>query len=424
LKPCGVTIIPITLWDYDRVANKPKPDDVTSYIDMGAERTRVYFIAGQKLLFSREIPNGGKNITTALTGEYPVGGGNTVTVDEIRAEEIKKNHGLPPEDSREMTQEGIPLTQIRERVLPLVERQTEEVQRSVDYFKNSYKVQTVNRIILSGGAVSLKGLYQFLVKNLDITIERCNALMQSSPPFTGVSAAEIKLLGPSLTTAAGLAIGRCDKINVLPEEFRYSLKKTLIRWAPFSALPILLIAMLAFSLWYRGTITTKQVLLRQKQAISQELQTKVIAGKTLTDDLNQLQTMRRQLENEKKLLPRVSNPVDLRRVLDELSRLIPANSSLSKLSYVVKDVGTSQNPASTKKGWVFLEGIVFGNEVKVLETLTGFMEKLKKSPVFNEVKLGRSQAVDAELYTSPGLSFNLSLLPVSRKETSIREARR
>lgn len=423
LKSCGVTIIPIALWDYDRVANHPQPDDVTCYIDMGAERTRVYFVAGEKLLFSREIPNGGKNITTALVGEYALDGGDTITIDELRAEEIKKKHGLPPEDSPDKNQEGIPLTQIRDRVLPLVTRQTEEVQRSVDYFKNRYKVDTVHRIILSGGAVSLKGLYQFLASNVDITIDRCNALMQSSPPLKSVSTEDVKLLGPSLTTAAGLAIGRCDKINVLPEEFRYSLKKTLIKWAPFSALPILLIAMLVFSISYRGSIATKQKLLQEKQKISQALQVKVVAAKTLREDLDQLKALQRQLQKEKSQLPRVSNPVDLHRVLSELSRLTPSNTSLSKLSYIVKNAGRTRG-AGAQQGWIFLEGIIFDNEVKVLDTLTGFLNQLKNSPVFKEVKLERSQAIDAKLYTSPGLSFNLSLLPVSRKEDGIREARR
>jgi len=424
LKPCGVTIIPIALWDYDRVANKPKPGGVTSYIDMGAERTRVYFVADEKLLFSREIPNGGKNITAALVGKYAIENDATVTVDEMRAEAIKKTHGLPAEDSRDKTQEGIPLAQIRERVLPVVARQAEEFQRSLDYFRNQYKVTAVHRMILSGGAVSLKGLYQFLAQNMDIAIDRCNALMQSTPPLTAVDTADVKLLGPSLTTAAGLAIGRCDKINVLPEEFRYSLKKTLIKWAPFSALPLLLVTLLVFSIVYRGSIETKQQLLKEKQNISRELQAKVVAGRVPLEDLSQLKNLKQQLEKEKSQLPRVANPVDLRHVLDELSRLTPANTSLSKLSYIAGDDSETQEAAGRQKGWVSLEGIIFGNEVRVLETLTAFLDKLKSSPVFKEVKLEKSQAIEGELYTSPGLDFNLSLLPVPRQENGTQEARR
>ncbi|MBC8285290.1 MAG: pilus assembly protein PilM, partial [Nitrospinae bacterium] len=70
LQPKGVTVVPIALWDYDSALNKIDPSTVTSYVDMGSERTRIYFVCDGKILFSREIPNGGKNLTASLVGEY------------------------------------------------------------------------------------------------------------------------------------------------------------------------------------------------------------------------------------------------------------------------------------------------------------------------------------------------------------------
>ena len=90
LKPKGVTVVPMALWDYDAVLNEIEPGTVTSYLDMGSERTRIYFVCDGQILFSREIPNGGKNLTASLVGEYELEDGKTAVVDYVRAEQIKK----------------------------------------------------------------------------------------------------------------------------------------------------------------------------------------------------------------------------------------------------------------------------------------------------------------------------------------------
>jgi hypothetical protein len=66
--------------------------------------------------------------------------------------------------------------------------------------------------------------HPILSGNLEIPIERCNPLFQSTTPLANVSQENPKLLGPSLTTAEVLAMGKASRINVLPEELRYSIK--------------------------------------------------------------------------------------------------------------------------------------------------------------------------------------------------------
>jgi type IV pilus assembly protein PilM len=424
LKPVGVTIIPMALWDYDRAINKPGPDVITSYVDMGAERTRIYFVSGNDLMFSREIPNGGKHITAALAGQYTVDK-TTVNVDEVRAEALKRTYGLPAENALDKTPEGIPLKEIRARVLPIVTKQTEEFHRSLEYFKNQYKKDKVHRMIMSGGGVSLKGLYQFLASHLDVEIERCNALLQSSVPVKNVPQDTVKLLGPSLTTAAGLALGRCDKINVLPEEFRYSLRKTLIAWAPLLPLPLVLIGMLLFSQSLRADVAAKTKQLEENQRKLEILQSQLPEAQLPLQQLEQIKKAVAQLQKEKSDLPEAGNPVDLQAVLDELAKAIPQNAAFAKIAYTFKGDKTGGKDARKKeekpggedendhRTQIYVRGEIFGNEQEVLASLTLLLEQLKNAPLFAEIKLVKSEATPPELYNQPGLSFELSVYPAT-----------
>ena len=96
--------------------------------------------------------------------------------------------------------------------------------RSIEYFKNQYRKDSDDRLIFSGGGVRLRGIYQFLKGNLDLEIDRCNPFFQADIEDESISKENMKLYGPSLTSTAGLAMGQCDKINILPEKYRPSLK--------------------------------------------------------------------------------------------------------------------------------------------------------------------------------------------------------
>ncbi|GEM_PF-639399 len=416
LKPLGVTIIPLALWHYDSSFNQLEPGTVTSYIDMGAERTRVYFVIDGELRFSREIPNGGKNVTAAIAGDYTLEDATKVTVDAVRAETIKKTYGLPAEDSLEITQEGIPLLDIRERILPIVEKQLEEFMRSIDYFKNQYKQNAVHRVILSGGSGSLKGFYQFLSGNLEAPIERCNPLFQSTQPLASVSQENTKLLGPSLTTAAGLALGKSGRINVLPEELRYSVKKDIVKWAPYSLIPIFIIALMLVSSSIRGKVTAAEKRLDRVQQQLATLQAAAEAAQNPVATLGKITAKRESLEKELRKLPGVYRVVDIKEILNELAKILPPETSLLKLVYKAK-----RDKRDNKRGDIYLKGILFGNERTSLQALTNFLNSLKESPLFTIFKLEDTKAEGTEIYTSPGLKFKISAFPKESENLSLRK---
>ena len=422
LQPKGVTVVPIALWDYDEALSIQKPGTVTSYVDMGAERTRIYFVCDKHILFSREIPNGGKNLTSCLVGEYELEDGKTSIIDEIRAEQIKKTFGFPGENNKGSTEEGIPLKQIRERFEPILEKQVTEMDRSIEYFKNQYRKDSVDRLILSGGGVGLSGLYQFLKENLDLEIDRCNVFMQAGVQDDSLSKEKMKLFGPSLTVAAGLALGKCDKINVIPEKYRPSLKKSLTKLAPLAAALVLFSALYGYSSHLRGKVSSQKTLLSDQRIGLEKLQTQAPELQKPIQQLKGFKETKSALRKEKKQLPGdTSFPFDFDQVFSELSLLVPDNTSISKIVYAAQgsDEEAGEEESLTRIGKadvsdrerIKIIGEIFGGGLNVQSSLRNLLQDLKGSPAFKDIKLITSNPLKDGAYNSPGIKFEIYIFP-------------
>lgn len=422
LKPKGVTVVPLALWDYDHAVSPQKPGTVTSYADMGAERTRIYFVCDERILFSREIPNGGKNLTACLVGEYELEDGKTAIIDEVRAEQIKKTFGFPAEDSDGKTEEGLPLKVVRERMEPILVKQATEMDRSIEYFKNQYRKDTVHRLILSGGGVGLRGLYLFLKENLNLEIDRCNVFFQAEVQDDSISKENMKLYGPSLTVAAGLALGQCDKINILPEKYRPSLKKTLTKLAPLAAVLVLFAALFGYSSSLRTEVSNKKALLDEQKITLAKLQVQAPEREKPIQQLKGLKKTKQALRKEKRQLPGSSPfPFDFDQVFSELSRLISDDTSIAKFTYIAKDsddVGSDDVDLSSNKKVdisnrerIKIIGEIFGEGLKVQNSLRVLLQGLKNSAVFSDVKLIKSAPLTEGQYNSSGIKFKLYVFP-------------
>ncbi|MCA9484103.1 MAG: type IV pilus assembly protein PilM [Nitrospina sp.] len=412
----GINAFPLALVEYGKTVSPEGGGEVTGYIDMGAVRTRVYFECDGDLLFFREIPTGGHNVTEALMEPFDLPSGARVVLDEMRAEEIKKEHGLPEEDAPGTTSEGIPLDELYDRLLPVLNKQAEELYRSVEYFKNLFKREDISRLTVSGGAGGLKGFYRFLSSMLELRIEQFNPLAQSSPPVAGVTEEETQILGPSLTAATGLGIGACGRINLLPEEFRPSIKKDLIRLARVAVVPLILSGLVLYSGGMRDQVKERQ---RSLQAVQQEMN-------QLTASLQQMQAPKQelaQLEVRKSDLSRKigemplgsERGIDYSRLFDEMVRQLPENASLEHLILTPGSGGGSEDDEDSEKNLLLrIEGQVFGNEVQRLGSLERFIRNLEQSMLFSRVRVEETRELDGSVYSQEGLQFRLIGFPVER----------
>lgn len=417
----GINAFPLALVDYGKTVSPDIGGEVTGFIDMGAGRTRVYFECGGDLLFFREIPTGGHNITEALMEPIELPSGATIMLDEARAEEIKKEYGLPEEGATGTTSEGIPLEELFDRLLPVLNKQAEELYRSVEYFKNLFKRDDISRLTVSGGAGGLTGFYRFLTSMLELRIEQFNPLTQSSPAVAGVTEDEARILGPSLAAATGLGIGACGRINLLPEEYRPSIKKDLIKLARVAIVPLILTGLVLYSGSLRDRVKEKQASLQMVQQEMNQLTVSLEQLQAPKQELAQLEVRRSDLSQKIGEMPlRSSGGIDFPRLFDELLRRLPENASLERL---VLAPGGGVQPANREDGddedmegnlLLRIEGQVFGDEVQSLGALERFIRNLEKSMLFTRVRVEESHELDGTVYSRDGLAFRLVGYPAKR----------
>ncbi len=429
LQVMGIVPLPLSLEVYDRLFLETEQTEgaTTCYVDMGAERTRVYFITGVEVLFSREIPNSGINVTKALVGDYQASVGNsvqTINIDEKRAEEIKHTYGIPPEDTDEETHDRIPVQDFRNRIIPIVTRQVEEIERSIDSFVNSYIMTSVERVVFTGGAMGLKGYTDFVTDHMesvmDVTVVCHNPLSQMQVVNTETLDDDRGDFGSAMVAATGLAVGKADKVNLLPEEYRQSIQKTLRQAARFAPVPVLVLLLIALSVYLRGDIGSMREQLASKNGMLSQMQSQIAAFEIPKAELAKLKLERTRLLKEKALLPvGTQTVVDIPQMLDEITSRVAQNTALEQVTFSEYESRKEDEEGGkeTPKGHAFLvKGSIFGSRTSVLNTLENFLKDLQRSSQFVDVKLLDTKITEKDRYTRRGIDFTIYIAPVLRSK--------
>ena len=277
-------------------------------------------------------------------------------------------------------------------------------------------------MILSGGGVGLSGLYQYLKANLDLEIDRCNPFFQTDTEDESISKENMKLYGPSLTAAAGLALGQCDKINILPEKYRPSLKKTFAKLAPIAAVLLIDGFLFSYSSNVRQEVITKKAVLNEKKVALAELQIQAPELGRPARELKSLKQTIAELKKEKRSLPGATPfPFNFRDIYDELALLVQDNTSISEIYFAAQgseaqegreeDLTEKGNADISDRERIKITGHIFGSDLKAQNTLRFLLQDLKGSPVFQEIKLIRSKPLPEKTYNSLGIQFELYAFP-------------
>jgi len=133
-----------------------------------------------------------------------------------QAEEIKIKYGIPAEGTTEKTKDGIPLIHILEMISPTLRRLKNEILRSFDYYKDQFREEKIDKVLLTGGSSKLKGLDAYLSDALGITVEILEPLKNIEMDGS-LKPKEEKLNEclPRLSLSIGLALGKAIMINFL-----------------------------------------------------------------------------------------------------------------------------------------------------------------------------------------------------------------
>ncbi len=189
------------------LARTPGVDDDAVYavVNMSHEETSFSLVHSGRLLFTREIPRTGRELTEALENVV-LADGRTVHLGERRATELKYEYGVVTEDEfGEETDEGIPLERLAMMMRPVLEKMLVEIRRSIDYCQEQFGVAPPARLFLAGGGARLRNLVPYLAARLRTEV----AFLEPVAGFElgeHVSAEALRLRGLAMATAIGAAL--------------------------------------------------------------------------------------------------------------------------------------------------------------------------------------------------------------------------
>jgi Tfp pilus assembly protein PilN len=133
---------------------------------------------------------------------------------------------------------------------------------------------------------------------------------------------------------------------------------------------------------------------------------KVANLETLQEKLKLLKEKDLQVKAKLSLFPSgMIVSVPYRDILREVSQILPDNVTLTLLT--VQNKGkNSKGESQTNEGMEFhISGLAFGSDEGCLKALALVIERLERSPLFNNVKL--DSADENKLYTRPGAGFEI-----------------
>jgi len=165
--------------------------DTIALLNIGASLMNINITKGGMPLFIRDVSVGGNQYTDILQKE--------LQLQFYEAEDLKLGRNGGPES---------------EMVQPLLESITDmlimEVQKTFDFFRETYPNETITRVMVSGGTSRIAGLPEKIQEVFGYPTEVLDPF-RSIGIGPKVDAAKLATLGPALAVAVGLALRGFDQ---------------------------------------------------------------------------------------------------------------------------------------------------------------------------------------------------------------------
>ena len=209
LRPLGISLISNALGNILEKVGEVDPKKTICLLDIGAKQSSLCVFKGGRLEFNRDILTAGDNITQGLVRKITLPE-KVVTINLEEAEKIKRQCGIPAKEELEEKVDFMTKSHVLAMLKPPLERLSTEITRSINYYRQLFKVTKVDKLYLSGGSARLKNIEKFLAVSLkDIEIKKLNPLAimggWSDPDIANEELLEE--LAPHLSVAFGLTLG-------------------------------------------------------------------------------------------------------------------------------------------------------------------------------------------------------------------------
>lgn len=377
--PSAVIPAAYCLYNLYRLYEKGESNQPVALIDIGASTTTVVIIKNNKISFIRQLGCAGKDFSNAMTGTL-VSDKGKIELSSEKAEELKKQIGIP-EESTQLTEEGISAQQLVSMVRPIIEKLTSEIKRSFSYYTSQFGGDRVTRVYLSGGTSKLKNIHTQLSQELSIPVESLGVPQGLKIKLIPERTDSFKEDFPILVAAIGAAISSPQGVNLIPTSYKLQRIKKMEKVSIRIIFIIISLIVLTSYLFNSAQEKVLRNLLAAKEPQYQQLQ--------------EVGALHSRITQKNTIIDHTfKNQVPLYYVFKALSNLIPRVVYLESL--IIKD----------KASHLEMKGVVLETTEMAEVTLAEFIKALEDSQSFNNVLLVSSQ--DAEISGRQALEFEIS----------------
>ncbi len=179
----------------------------TSFVvEIGGSATTMVLTQGTRPLAVRILDLSGQSFTEAIARAF--------NLDLLAAEEVKRAYGMatiPTEDEEllldfDLERERYSPARIYDAIRPVLVELTQEIRRSLEFFRVQLGDLEVNQGLLYGGGSKLRGLSTLLQDALGLTFQEANPWPGLQVDGKRVDPEELAKLAPEFTVPVGLGL--------------------------------------------------------------------------------------------------------------------------------------------------------------------------------------------------------------------------
>jgi len=186
--PKVVDIDAFALQNVYEVNYEPQPTTVAALLNIGSAVMNINIVRGAEFLFTRDIAMGGNHYNDFLQKEL------NVSFEE--AENYKRN--------------GAPSPELQKRTMATLASVSEilvlEVQKTLDYFKTTTRLEDIREIYISGGASRTPGFQTCLQEKFQLPVSFLNPFRRVKANDKVFPPATLEELASDFAIAVGLAL--------------------------------------------------------------------------------------------------------------------------------------------------------------------------------------------------------------------------
>jgi type IV pilus assembly protein PilM len=163
-------------------------DEVVALVDIGAQFSNLNLLVGGKSMFWRDIAWGGHRFTDKLMEDWGV--------SREAADQLKEGTAA----------EGHTPAEVEPSLAAISDSFAEELGRTIDFFRSSFKVDRLDRVLLSGGSAKVTHLPEILGERLRVPVSRLDPFRELVLDERTVDPAVVREVGCTAAVAVGLAL--------------------------------------------------------------------------------------------------------------------------------------------------------------------------------------------------------------------------